>query len=111
MSTSAPITRPLNSEPSNIPTPLSMMPSSSLSPASQNERFEVDNAEEMIEVDAAQKLSSLGKEVDKEEGKELEQKDTTCFNPTDFQWVGIIPLLGTPGVPYFSGANVSDFYT
>ncbi len=23
----------------------------------------------------------------------------------------MIPLLGTPGVPYFSGANVSDFYT
>ncbi len=48
------------------------MPSSSLSPVSQNERFEVDDAEEMMEVDAARKLSGLGKEVDKEEGEEPE---------------------------------------
>ncbi len=72
MSTSTPVTHPLDSEPSNIPTPLSTMPSSSLSPASQNERFEVDNTEEMMEVDAARKLSGLGKKVDKEEGEEPE---------------------------------------
>ncbi len=65
MSTSAPITRLLNSEPSNIPTPLSMMPSSGLSLVSQSERFKVNDAEEMIEVNAARKLSGLGKEVDK----------------------------------------------
>ncbi len=37
---------------------------------SQNKKFKVDDTEEMIEVDAAQKLSSLGKEVNKERGKE-----------------------------------------
>ncbi len=52
---------------------------------SQNERFEIDDVEEMIEVDATWKLSGLGKEVNKEEGKELEWKDTTYFNPADFQ--------------------------
>ncbi len=66
MSASAPVTCLLDSEPSNIPTPLSTMPSSGLSPVSQNERFKVDNAEEMMEVNAAQKLSGLGKKVDKE---------------------------------------------
>ncbi len=65
----------------------------------------------MMEVDAAQKLNGLGKEVDKEEGKELEWKDTTYFNPVDFWWVGMMPLLGTPGIPYFSGVNILDFYT
>ncbi len=53
MSTSAPITHPLDSESSNIPTPLSMILSSGLSSMSQNERFEVNDAEEMIEVNAA----------------------------------------------------------
>ncbi len=53
MSASAPITHLLDSESSNIPTPISMMLSSSLSPVSQNERFEVNNTKEMIEVDAA----------------------------------------------------------
>ncbi len=70
MSTSTPITHLLDSESSNILTPISMMPSSSLSSMSQNERFEVNNTEEIIKVDAAWKLSGLGKEVDKEEGKE-----------------------------------------
>ncbi len=72
MSASAPVTRPLDFEPSNIPTPLSTILSSGLSPASQNERFKVDDAEEIIEVDAAWKLSGLGKKVDKEEGEEPE---------------------------------------
>ncbi len=53
MSASAPVTHPLNSESSNIPTPLSTILSSGLSPMSQNERFKVDDAEEMMEVDAA----------------------------------------------------------
>ncbi len=53
MSASAPITHLLDSESSNILTPLSMMLSSSLSPASQNERFEVDDTEEIMEVDTA----------------------------------------------------------
>ncbi len=72
MSASTPITRPLNSESSNIPTPISMMPFSGLSPTSQNEKFKVDNTKKIIEVDAAQKLSGLSKEVGKEEGKEPE---------------------------------------
>ncbi len=33
------------------------------------------------------------------------------FNLVDFQWVGMIPLPGTPGILYFSGVNISDFYT
>ncbi len=70
MPTSASVTRPLNSKSSNIPTPISMMPSSGLSPVSQNEKFEVNDTEEIIEVNAAWKLSSLSKEVDKERGKE-----------------------------------------
>ncbi len=59
----------LNSKSSNIPTPFSLMPSSSLSSTSQNERFKVDDTEEIIEVNAAWKLSSLSKKVDKERGK------------------------------------------
>ncbi len=103
-----------DSKSSNILTPLSMMPSSSLSPVSQSERFKVNNAKEIIEVDTVWKLSGLNKEVDKEgskkKGKELEWKDTIYFNPADFWWAGMMPLLGTSGILYFSGVNVSDFY-
>ncbi len=53
MSASAPVTCPLDSESSNIPTPLFTILSSSLSPMSQNERFEVNDAEEIMEVNAA----------------------------------------------------------
>ncbi len=70
MSASTFVTHPLDSESSNILTPISTMPSSSLSPVSQNERFKVNDIKEIIEVDAAQKLDGLGKEVDKERGKE-----------------------------------------
>ncbi len=70
MSTSAPIIYLLNSKSSNIPTPISMILSSGLSLISQNEKFKVNNAEEMIEVNTVQKLSNLSKEVDKGEGKE-----------------------------------------
>ncbi len=64
----------------------------------------------MMEVDAIWKLNSLGKEVDKEKGKELEWKDTICFNPLDFWWIGMISLPGTLVIPYFSGVNILDFY-
>ncbi len=74
MSASTPIICLLDSEFSNISIPISMMPSSSLLPMSQNERFEVDDAKEMIEINATWKLSGLGKEVGKEEGKKLEWK-------------------------------------
>ncbi len=74
ISASALVTHLLDSESSNISTPISMMPSSSLSPVSQNERFKVDNVEEMIEVDVAWKLGSLSKEVDREGGKEEDKE-------------------------------------
>ncbi len=70
MSTSAPITYLLDSESSNIPTLFFMIPSSSLSSISQNEKFKVNDTEKIIEVDATWKLSGLSKEVKKERGKE-----------------------------------------
>ncbi len=40
----------LDSEFSNILTPISIMPSSSLPPVNQNEKFNIDNAKKMIDV-------------------------------------------------------------
>ncbi len=88
MTTSTSTLQLLNSESSNILTPISTILSSSLSPINQTEKFDINDTKKIIDIDATWKFSGLSKEVNKEEGKEqgkeLEQKDTKGFNPIDF---------------------------